>query len=140
MKKRLFSIMDIGRKRKGLAAVCLVAIIAVTLLVGSVFAATSASNGQYIGEAKAKNIALAHAGLSELQVTFINARLDRDDGYAVYAVEFYSGNVEYDYEIDAVNGTIFEYDRDIENYSIPNRQSNQNTVTTQPSTQNNAAQ
>ena len=72
----------------------------------------------YIGEEKAKKIALEHAGLKASDVTFIKAHLDRDDGRAVYDFEFYSGNVEYDYEIDAVSGDIREYDRDIENYAI----------------------
>ena len=34
-------------------------------------------------------------------------------------VEFWSGNTEYDYEIDAVTGDILSYDFDVENYSIP---------------------
>ena len=76
------------------------------------------ANADYIGEEKAKTIALEHAGLKAADVTFIKAHLDHDDGRAVYDVEFYSGNVEYDYEIDAVSGDIREYDRDIENYSI----------------------
>ena len=130
--------MDIGRKRKGLAATCLVTVIAVTLLAGSVFsAAVSNATEQYIGETEAKSIALNHAGLSESQVTFIKAYLDRDDGRVVYDVEFYSGNVEYDYEIDAINGTIFEYDRDIENYSIPNHSNHQGPTTSQPPQQPN---
>ena len=37
----------------------------------------------------------------------------------VYEVEFYSGNKEYDYEIDAATGSIVGYDYDIENYTIP---------------------
>ena len=74
---------------------------------------------EYIGEASAKSIALAHAGLAEADVTFIRARLDWDDRRAVYDVEFYSGNVEYDYEIDAITGDIREYDMDVENYRIP---------------------
>ena len=74
---------------------------------------------KYIGEASAKSIALSHAGLAETNVTFIRAHLDWDDRHAVYDVEFYSGNVEYDYEIDAITGDIREYDMDVENYRIP---------------------
>ena len=136
MKKRLFSIMDISQKRKGLAAACLVAVTTVTLLAGSVFAVATASNTeQYIGEEKAKSIAFTHAGLTESQVTFIKAHLERDDGRMIYDVDFYSGNVEYDYEIDAVNGAILEFDRDIENYSIPNNSAAQNTTSTQSTPQ-----
>ena len=121
MKKRLRSIMDTNQKRKGPAVICAVVMMATVLFSGTVFAAPAASQnaGQYIGEAKAKSIALKHVGLSESQVTFIKAHLDYDDGYVVYDVEFYSGNTEYDYEIDAVSGKILEYDHEIEYYNIP---------------------
>ena len=78
----------------------------------------------YIGEAKAKDIALKHAGLSSSKVTFLPISLDWDDGRQVYEVEFYSGNKEYDYEIDAITGTIRDYDFDIESYTIPSASAN----------------
>lgn len=118
MKKRLFSIMDTSRKSKWLAMACGVAVISTTILSGNAFAASSGT-GQYIGEDKAKSIALEYAGISEQQTTFIKAYLNYDDGHVVYDVEFYSGSTEYDYEIDAVNGDILEYDREIEHYIIP---------------------
>lgn len=73
--------------------------------------------GNYIGEAKAKEIALDHAGLSSSQVTFVRAKLDWDDGRAEYEVEFYTNGKEYDYEIDAVTGDIRSYDYDAEHYA-----------------------
>ena len=78
-----------------------------------------AASSSYIGEAKAKEIALQHAGLSSAQASFLRTHLDWEDGRPVYEVEFYSGNTEYDYEIDAQTGTIRSYDFDIENYVIP---------------------
>ena len=72
-----------------------------------------------IGVEKAKEIALAHAGLSQDKVSFVKAELDYEDGIKVYDIEFYSGNVEYDYEISVADGSIISADRDIENYSIP---------------------
>ena len=72
-----------------------------------------------IGIEKAKAIALAHAGLSQDKVSFVKAELDYEDGIKVYDIEFYSGNVEYDYEISVAYGSIISADRDIENYSIP---------------------
>ncbi|MGI6008005.1 MAG: PepSY domain-containing protein [Ruminococcus sp.] len=76
------------------------------------------SSASDIGEEKARSIALDHAGLTEADVTFINVQLDRDDGRTVYDVDFYSGNTEYDYEIDASTGDIVSFDSDIENYEI----------------------
>ena len=72
----------------------------------------------------AKRIALAHAKRAEKDVTFVKVELELEDNNRYeYAVDFYSGNVEYDYEIDAVSGTILSADRDIENYVIPTQPS-----------------
>ena len=72
----------------------------------------------------AKRIALAHAKLAEKDVTFVKVELELEDNNRYeYAVDFYSGNVEYDYEIDAVSGVILSADRDIENYVIPTQPS-----------------
>ena len=79
----------------------------------------STSTGDYIGEEKAKTIALDHAGVSASNATFIRVQLGRDDGRMEYEVEFWSGNTEYDYDIDALTGEIRSYDRDVEGYTIP---------------------
>ena len=71
---------------------------------------------------EAKKIALAHAKLAQKDVTFVKVELERENNRLVYDVEFYSGNVEYDYDIDAVSGEIVSSDFDIENYSIPAQQ------------------
>ena len=73
----------------------------------------------YIGESKAKELALKHAGLSGKEVSFVRVELDRDDGRMFYEVEFYSGSREYDYEIDALTGAVVDFDSDIEDYTIP---------------------
>lgn len=78
-----------------------------------------------IGVEKAKEIAMSHAGVSSGSVSFVKAKLDTEDGVKVYDIEFYSGNAEYDYEINSATGAIVSFDQDIENYEIP----------TQPATQ-----
>lgn len=65
-----------------------------------------------IGAERAKEIALEHAGLTESDVRFVKAELDRDDRIVKYEIEFYAGMTEYSYEIDAVSGEILEYDVD----------------------------
>ena len=72
-----------------------------------------------IGVEKAKEIAMSHAGVSAGSLSFVKAKLDYEDGVKVYDIEFYSGNVEYDYEINAATGAIVSFDQDIENYAIP---------------------
>ena len=77
------------------------------------------STSSYISADRAKEIALADAGVQAADAVFLRAQLDWDDGRAEYEVEFYSGNVEYDYDIDAVTGAIRSSDRDLENFRIP---------------------
>lgn len=73
----------------------------------------------YIGLKEARAIALKHAGLRESQVAFFQETLDLDGGKATYEIEFYSGDTEYDYEIDARSGKILDWDRDAEDFQIP---------------------
>jgi len=80
---------------------------------------TKPSDKKQIGIEAAKQIALADAKVALKDVTFIKAELDNEDGRAVYEIEFYSGNVEYDYDIDALSGEIISNDFDIEDYSVP---------------------
>ena len=81
----------------------------------------------------AKKIALADAKLSEKDVTFVNIELDYENNRLVYDVEFYSWNVEYDYDIDALTKEIVSSDFDIENYNIPAQTTAAQQETTAPS-------
>lgn len=83
------------------------------------------STSSYISADRAKEIALADAGVQAADAVFLRAQLDWDDGRAEYEVEFYSGNVEYDYDIDAVTGTIRSSDRELENFRIPTTETTQ---------------
>ena len=69
---------------------------------------------QDIGYAKAKSIALNHAGVSENEAYDMEIELDDEDGTLVYEVEFQSGNVEYSYEINAASGAILKYETEID--------------------------
>lgn len=68
----------------------------------------------YIGKSKAKSIALKHAGLKASEVDYIKVKLDKDDGIAVYEIEFYKKNKEYNYEINAKTGKIIEWEMEYE--------------------------
>lgn len=71
----------------------------------------SAEDG-YIGKEAAKAAALAHAGLSEEQVSRMKCELDREDGRVVYEIEFKCDGMEYEYEIDASSGSVLKYDKE----------------------------
>ena len=77
--------------------------------------ASSAGNGNTATEvtaAKAKEIAIQHAGVSSGEATFIKVELDREDGVQVYEIEFCVRSTEYEYEIRAADGSILHYESD----------------------------
>ena len=75
---------------------------------------TPSKTVQDIGYAKAKSIALNHAGLSENEAYDMEIELDDEDGTLVYEVEFQSGNVEYSYEINAASGAILKHEAELD--------------------------
>lgn len=77
-------------------------------------AAPAASSSSTITEAEAKQIALDHAGVSESETERMRVKLGRDDGVQEYEVNFYVGNREYDYDINAATGEIRSYDSEID--------------------------
>ena len=67
-----------------------------------------------IGYAKAKSVALNHAGVSEGKAYDMGIELDDEDGTLVYEVEFKSGNMEYSYEINAATGAILKHEAELD--------------------------
>jgi uncharacterized membrane protein YkoI len=90
------------------------AIIVSAVTAFSAFAFTVSAANDYIGTAKAKEIALEDAGLKSADVKFVRTKLEFDDGIYEYDVEFYKGTTEYDYSVDALTGDILEKDADAE--------------------------
>ena len=87
-----------------------------TAPVGDATAKPSApSGGADIGYAKAKSIALNHAGVSENKAYDMEIELDDEDGTLVYEVEFKSGGMEYSYEINAATGAILKHEAELDN-------------------------
>ena len=69
---------------------------------------------QDIGYAKAKSIALNHAGVSENKAYDMEIELDDEDGTLVYEVEFKFGGMEYSYEINAATGAILKHEAELD--------------------------
>lgn len=66
----------------------------------------------FISIDSAKNAALKHAGLNASNVEFKKARLDTDDRFAHYDIEFVSDGIEYEYEINAQSGKVSDFDKE----------------------------
>ena len=85
-----------------------------TAPVGDETAKPTAPSGD-IGHAKAKSIALNHAGVSESKAYDMEIELDDEDGTLVYEVEFKFGGMEYSYEINAATGAILKHEAELDN-------------------------
>ena len=66
----------------------------------------------FIGEQRAKEIALEKAGISHDDVVFERVELDKDNGIWEYDIEFRKEKTEYDAEINAENGNIIKWEVD----------------------------
>ena len=87
----------------------------------------------YIGEARAKQIALNHAGLNEAMVRFIKVEQEYEKGRLIYEVEFGTADMKYEYEIDAITGDIIEVEQE------QRKQSQASAESTAPSNQGSAS-
>jgi len=72
--------------------------------------------GDYIGVDRAKQLALADAGVDAGAARILKACLDWENGAAVYEVEFCALNSEYDYELDAVTGKVLSKELELDNF------------------------
>ena len=61
---------------------------------------------------EAKSIALQHAGLAEADVLYVNVEYDRDNGHNEWSVDFATQDTEYDYEINAADGSILKSEKE----------------------------
>ncbi|MCD7893666.1 MAG: PepSY domain-containing protein [Erysipelotrichaceae bacterium] len=66
----------------------------------------TASVSEYIGQDKAKSIALEHANVSESDISEYEIEMDYEDGTMVYEIEFKVNGIKYEYEINAYDGTL----------------------------------
>ncbi len=67
-----------------------------------------------IGEERAKEIAVSHAGVMAEGITRYTAARDRENGVEVYEIDFKSGGYEFEYEINAETGDIMKANKDID--------------------------
>ena len=72
----------------------------------------TASEKGYIGEAKAKTVALERAGVTESELLFCKVELDTHQGAMVYDVEFTTDNYEFDCDVNAATGEIVKFEKE----------------------------
>jgi len=69
----------------------------------------SASDREYISEDKAKAIALAEAGLKEEDLSYCYGEMEYERGVMVYEFEFEANGIEFEYDINAMDGSVVKY-------------------------------
>ena len=67
-----------------------------------------------ITEDAAKQLALEYAGVTEAETQNLKIKLDYDDGYAEYEVEWYIGRTEYACDVDAYTGAILSFEKELD--------------------------
>lgn len=76
-------------------------------------AGKSASKSQLISRHHALDISYKHAGITASQVTeYDDVELDWDDGRPTWEIEYNTGWVEHEFDIDARTGKVLDYERD----------------------------
>lgn len=88
-------------------------------------------SGNDIGQDAAKEAAFADAQVSEDDTSRLRVSKDRDDGRSIYEVEFTVGNTEYNYDIDASDGSILTTETEEVQGSASTAQSETQNSTTQ---------
>ena len=81
-------------------------------LLGALLLLTACSGKTALTEEQAQEAALNHAGFTADQVTGLRCHKDFDDGRTEFEIEFFADGVEYDYTINAKDGTILDFDTD----------------------------
>ena len=72
----------------------------------------SVDTSEFIGVDKAKKAALERAGLTSVQVPWVKAELDRDDGIWKYEIDFKHNGYEYEAEINAYDGSVMKFEKE----------------------------
>ena len=84
-----------------------------------VFSLSASAIAADVSADKAKEVALAKAGVAAEDVLNLRAKLDYDDGFKFYDVSFLvpqadGSYLEYEVEVGAANGKVYDYDVDRE--------------------------
>lgn len=76
--------------------------------------ADASTGSEQITADRAKQIALAHADVSEADALYLKVELDYDDGRAEYEVEWHVGQMEYSCDVDAYTGEILSFEKEFD--------------------------
>lgn len=102
-----------GTPAKAVASSAVIVAVLAALGTGTVFATSAIAEDTSIGAEKAKNFALADAGVDPVDAQFTRTEFDFEQGQFVYEVEFYADGTEYEYWIKANDGTVVKKEQEL---------------------------
>lgn len=70
------------------------------------------TDSDFISIDETKSIALQVSGVDASNAVFTEAELNVDDGVHIYEIEFISGDMEYSFEINAMTGSVAEWEKE----------------------------
>lgn len=83
-----------------------------------------------IGEDEARTAALTASGVASDDASFVRTQLEKDDGKTYYEIEFTDADgVRYEYDIDAMTGTVIAYESEKKNTASAGAAATQQTTT-----------
>ena len=108
-----------NNKKKGLfatpkrIAIFVVCVVVFLVIIGIAIAiAVAAARNPVIGDASAREFAFADAGVDPASVDHVRTELDFEQGKLIYEIEFMADGVEYDYWINASDGSVLKREKD----------------------------
>lgn len=107
--------------------------------VNNVTSSGNASTKSYIGVEKAKQIAFNAAGVNSNNIYDLEVELDYEYRTMIYEISFNANGREYEYEINAVNGSIINGEKEIDDDYYPTTNNSYNSNNTTRNTTNNSA-
>ena len=115
------------KKRKIVSAAVSILLIAGTALLTTACTGAAGSTGGIdsdrqraaaeesfdIGQDKALEAALIHAGLEKTDAQLVKSSMGMDDGQIIYEFDFISGDTKYEYEIDGTTAAVREFSKEV---------------------------
>lgn len=96
-----------GSSKRPMSIAILIAVIVLVVAVVFIMIFMLRRGVRSISIEEAKEIALADAGVSTNEVTYTKEELDRNDGETMYELEFHTGDMKYQYEVNGKTGNIY---------------------------------
>lgn len=105
--------------KKAAITVACILVLLVTLGTAGVYAANALARSSAIGEDAAANYAFADAGVDPASAQRLRVEFDQEDGRFVYEVEFAADGAEYEYLIDAEDGSVVKKEKEVQSAAAP---------------------